>query len=259
MSSDNLVDAEIVLADGTIVENANATKYEDLLWALRGAGNAGYGIVTSLTLQIYEIPKTVTFIDFTYYFNLKSIKLIYQTLNELGQGFDKDLTMIIGFLHPGNMAGDWFSAIYKNARYPMNTEEGAKHPRTVSKSIKIKSFYVNNPGRSDKGVESLFNFMETIKKEEGCGFYIETTLYAGGKVNEIPRSKTAFVHRDSMYDILTDVSLPLTGGEKCLYLLENFAKEFREYIAMKLVKIKLKYDPYEVFRWSQSIPASSSS
>ncbi|KAF0425632.1 FAD-binding domain-containing protein [Gigaspora margarita] len=319
MSSDNLVDAQIVLADGTIVENANATKYADLFWALKGAGNAGYGIVTSLTLQIHEIPKTVTLMNFTYNFNPESIKLIYQTINELGRGFDKDLTIIIGFLHPGNVAfvrgiylgpqnkleeilgdfiekskpkedkewryseGDWFSSIYKNSRYPMNTEEGAKHPRTVSRSLKIKSFYVDNPGLSNKGVESLFDFMEAIKKEEGCGFYIETTLYGGGEVNEIPRNKTAFVHRGFMYDILTDVSLPLTGGEKCLNLLENFALEFRKYTSFesfqniidkeldfwqhryyrenieKLVEIKLKYDPHEVFRWSQSIPASFSS
>ncbi|CAG8584239.1 15569_t:CDS:2, partial [Gigaspora rosea] len=314
MSSDNLVDAEIVLADGTIVENANATRYEDLFWALRGAGNAGYGIVTSLTLQIHEIPKTVTFMDFTYNFNLDSIKLMYQTINKIGRRFDKDLSIIFGFSHPGNVAfvrgtylgpqnelekilknfiekskpkevkyseGDWFSAIYKNTPYPMNTEEGAKHPRIVPISVKMKSFYVDNPGLSDKGVETLFDFMEAIKKE-GCGFYIVAILYAGGEVNEIPRSKTAFVHRGLMYNILTPVSLPLTGGEKCLNRLENFAKEFRKYTSSEsyqnlidkeldnwqeryyvenideLVKIKLKYDPHEVFRWNQSIPSSSS-
>ncbi|RIB09288.1 hypothetical protein C2G38_1981518, partial [Gigaspora rosea] len=52
-SSDNILDAQIVLANGTVVYNVK--KYPELLWAIRGAGNAGYGIITSLTLRIYPI------------------------------------------------------------------------------------------------------------------------------------------------------------------------------------------------------------
>ncbi|CAG8847102.1 14041_t:CDS:2, partial [Gigaspora margarita] len=40
MSSDNILDAQIVLANGTVVYSAK--KYPELLWAIRGAGNAGY-------------------------------------------------------------------------------------------------------------------------------------------------------------------------------------------------------------------------
>ncbi|CAG8699654.1 519_t:CDS:2, partial [Racocetra persica] len=35
----------------------NAKEYPELLWAIRGAGNAGYGIVTALTFRIYPIQK----------------------------------------------------------------------------------------------------------------------------------------------------------------------------------------------------------
>ncbi|CAG8815724.1 13249_t:CDS:2, partial [Racocetra persica] len=39
-SSDNILDAQIVLANGTIVNNAK--EYPELLWVIQGAGNAGY-------------------------------------------------------------------------------------------------------------------------------------------------------------------------------------------------------------------------
>ena len=52
MASDNLLAAEVVVASGAdgaeaiIVDEQNNS---DLLWALRGAGNGNFGIVTSLT------------------------------------------------------------------------------------------------------------------------------------------------------------------------------------------------------------------
>ncbi|CAG8837531.1 25629_t:CDS:2, partial [Racocetra persica] len=39
-SSDNILDAQIVLVNGTVVNNAK--EYPELFWAIRGAGNAGY-------------------------------------------------------------------------------------------------------------------------------------------------------------------------------------------------------------------------
>ncbi len=62
MASDNLLAAEIVVASGTdgaeviVADEANNT---DLLWALRGAGNGNFGIVTSLTYAIHPLAQTV--------------------------------------------------------------------------------------------------------------------------------------------------------------------------------------------------------
>ncbi|KAH7883348.1 hypothetical protein F5I97DRAFT_229261 [Phlebopus sp. FC_14] len=54
LSVDNLVEAEIVLADGRIVI-ANENEYPDLWWALRGAGPA-FGIVTRYKARAYPVP-----------------------------------------------------------------------------------------------------------------------------------------------------------------------------------------------------------
>jgi len=59
MSSGGMVEAEIVLADGSIVV-ANQHQNSDLFWAVRGAG-AAYGIITRATLKLLPLPETFGF------------------------------------------------------------------------------------------------------------------------------------------------------------------------------------------------------
>jgi len=72
LACDNVVNYEVVLADGSIV-NANAKSYTDLFFALKGGGNQFgmlnvnsweeelmfAGIVTKFTLKTYPIPPLV--------------------------------------------------------------------------------------------------------------------------------------------------------------------------------------------------------
>ena len=53
LTIDNLLEADMVLADGSFV-TVNATKNEDLFWAIRGGGG-NFGIVTSFTFQAHPV------------------------------------------------------------------------------------------------------------------------------------------------------------------------------------------------------------
>lgn len=51
---DNILEVEVVLANGTLVV-ANAQQNSDLWWALRGGGGSNWGIVTSITIRSHRI------------------------------------------------------------------------------------------------------------------------------------------------------------------------------------------------------------
>lgn len=59
LTCDSLTQATVITADGTQV-TANAGSHSDLFWALRGAGNGNFGVVTELQFKTHPAPQAVT-------------------------------------------------------------------------------------------------------------------------------------------------------------------------------------------------------
>ena len=58
VTSDHLVQTEVVLADGRILHCDDRHHHQDLLWALRGAGAGNLGVVASLVFEAVPAPPT---------------------------------------------------------------------------------------------------------------------------------------------------------------------------------------------------------
>ncbi|MFE7655336.1 FAD-binding oxidoreductase [Streptomyces bottropensis] len=59
LTCDSLTQATLITADGKQL-TANATTNKDLFWALRGAGNGNFGVVTELRFKTHTAPQGVT-------------------------------------------------------------------------------------------------------------------------------------------------------------------------------------------------------
>jgi FAD binding domain/Berberine and berberine like len=59
LSADNLVSAEVVTADGTILR-ASPTENADLFWAIRGGGG-NFGVVTTFEYRLHEVGPLINF------------------------------------------------------------------------------------------------------------------------------------------------------------------------------------------------------
>lgn len=55
MGVDNIVEANIVIANGTLL-TVNSEQNSDLYWALRGGGGGNWGVISSITLRTHVNP-----------------------------------------------------------------------------------------------------------------------------------------------------------------------------------------------------------
>ncbi|HKR55748.1 MAG TPA: FAD-binding oxidoreductase [Gemmatimonadales bacterium] len=95
LSSDNLISAEVVTADGRVLE-ASETENPDLFWAIRGGGG-NFGIATQFVFALHPMPATV-FGGLIFYAPKDGPELM-RLYNQVCKDMPDEVTTILAYLH----------------------------------------------------------------------------------------------------------------------------------------------------------------
>jgi FAD/FMN-containing dehydrogenase len=96
LTVDNLLEADVVLADGSFV-TASPSSHSDLFWALRGGGG-NFGIVTSFTFRCHDIGDHGTIIGGPVFYDLADTPDVMRWYRELLPSLPEELNGWIALL-----------------------------------------------------------------------------------------------------------------------------------------------------------------
>lgn len=307
MACDSLMAAEVVVPSGhdcAEVIKADLQHHADLLWALRGAGNGNFGIVTQLTYKVYPLVR-IAYVQAVWdgsgdLFGVFEAwqRTVPSADSSLGSELEihKSRILLSAWLVEGAVAqaaemlapilsvgtpdvtvqvGNW-GDIFAAAQIPLSQEPA--NWKFFSQLIKERL--------SKKAIDIIGDFMRNAPTEES-NYFVDAF---GGEIQREPRGGTAFAHRDALFygeigaawgtrSTQPGVGNPLTSQAQAWTA--EFSQALRPYtdgayvnvpnVGMqewetaywgrqrfdRLRRIKAKYDPYNVFRYEQSIPPAS--
>jgi hypothetical protein len=195
------------------VIKADLKSHSDLLWALRGAGNGNFGIVTSLTYKATPL-KSVAYLQATWD-GLKDVHGVFDTWqrtapvadDRLGTQLEihRDKTLLFAVLADGSTArakemlapilsvgkpdvsvqvGNW-GHVYTGFQIPTKDEPA---------NWKFFSQFTTEPF-PNKAISLIASFMRDAPSDDSNFF----TQAFGGAVKRSPRGGAAFPHRHALF------------------------------------------------------------
>jgi FAD/FMN-containing dehydrogenase len=250
VTSDRLVGAEVVLADGRIVE-CDERHEEDLFWALRGAGAGAFGVVTKLVFGPVPAPPEATNAHLAWaYTSAADVIEVWQRWaptapDELAAslkitagedvGRPPSVDVYAAYLGPRSDAAslvgelvdrvgtDPGSATLTAMTYPqtrvfwaqLGATDGQPTGSAVPESVGDRCLYAKSEyfGRplTPAAVGAL---LATFLKDRAPGEDRELDFMPwGGAYNRTPADASAFVHRDELYQLKHSVTVDAEAPE----------------------------------------------
>ncbi|CAG8833104.1 13195_t:CDS:1, partial [Cetraspora pellucida] len=215
MSSDSIISADMVTANGTFLSSINSTNNPDLYFALRGAGNAGYGIITSLTFKIYPIPPIITAINISYV--SEQVEFVFKSLEKVAKTLNNNISPYIRIVPKNDRLyiclfyGEFLGSVEeaKSAVKELIELSNPVYTRFVEMSwwdmikgaptydrqpSKSSSYVIGSPGLPLEGINFLRNFIDNVE----CTTKAIFDLY-GGAISRFSVNSSAFIHREALY------------------------------------------------------------
>ena len=292
MSCDNLIEAEIVTADGKILK-ANVNENPELLWGIRGGGG-NFGVVISMTFKLYKVEtvlggmiihpqdKAKEVIKFYRDF-MKTAPheiTLYSALLTSPEGFPivailgcycGDITTGEEIIKPIRQFGSPIADMFQPMPYQqLQTMLDAGFPhgnRYYWKSSFLKDL-------SDDAIDVIVSNAASVSSPF-TGIVIE---FYGGASNQEPEGGASYPHRENEFDLVIISNWPdRDNDEKNISWTRKFYDEMQAYSShrvyvnalgvegadrvreaygtnyQRLAKLKSKYDPQNLFRYNQNI------
>lgn len=310
LSCDNLLEVELVTADGEIVR-ANSVENADLFWACQGGGGGNFGIATSFTFQAHPVGFVVAF---NISWRWEAFQPIVDTWQRWAPDTEDGLATFLRLSSDGviTLLGQYTAEIGELGRIqslltPLLSAAppSAVSIQTVPFIMAARSFAGVDPIRpqwlvhihndqemlkstsafayetfSESGLATLKRNLETAPSFPGTQSRpcMVQLLGGGGAPARIAQDATAVFHRQAKFILQYDgfwtapqdaaqvaewvrnfrtSMLPYTRGAYVNYVDANLTDWLCEYYgdnAKRLVDVKRKYDPDNVFNFPQSIP-----
>lgn len=296
MVCDNILSLKIVNYKGKIIK-ASLDENQDLFYALKGAGNGNFGVVTEIELKIYN-DIFVQIEKLTWNWNSKEAKIILEL-------YQKFITKIPNYISTelnmtyNNGSATFTITFYKFSKKPFKEIIDFKNLYNPTITInrgyyskltdvwvsydtgmappfsKMKSTMIFKEIRSS-GINILINSIDNLLKTNYQLNYQLNFSQLGGEVvngNSSYFPKTAIV---ALTIFISWTSVELTDFSKkyvndlykkieyytSIYLfpnmidydISNYMEKYYGSNKNKLIEIKIKYDPNNIFSWRQSIP-----
>ncbi len=299
LTCDHLVEATVVLADGSAVV-ANAHSHPDLYWALRGGGGGNFGIVTRFVFRTHPASTVSTYSMEWPWSDAKQVVQAWQAfaphapdalssvlnvnaaagssappqITSAGQFFGSEQalrTLLAPLLNAGTPSR--FATKTRTFLEAVHYWGGGATGRAT---FAAKSSISNAP-LSAAGIDALLHQIED-RRNSGTGSGIVLLDSWGGAINRVPKTATAFVHRNALFSMQylaywnagAAAAPNLAWLRRCFAALRPYVSPFayQNYIdpelpnsqhayygsnLARLRQVKRKYDPHNVFHFRQSI------
>ena len=302
LASDSIVSAKMINYKGELLY-LDKDNYSDLFWAIKGAGNGNFGIITEITLNTYEDiwlkSETLTWkwnkTTAIQIFKLYQKQIATYPKNVSGEFFMEynnslaSFTITIYVFGKSTPIAD-YTNIFKHIGEPIIIGYSGYYSKTFDKwgihvgvtglagvFSKAKSSIILKP-ISDSGIISLVNSIELfLQLKLDCKYVIDLQQFGGeirngsgsfafkeaiglvfylirwsqtsisGKINKLLKEiYTNNVKYISQYCIFSFIDYDLSQSE---YMNAYFGNNTN-----RLIEIKKKYDPHNLFKYKQSIP-----
>jgi FAD/FMN-containing dehydrogenase len=231
LTSDRLRAAEVVLADGRIVE-CDDERFDDLFWALRGAGGGQFGVVTSLVFDTVPEPHATGFHLQWHHGHAAAAVEAWQgwapvapdelaasvLVNADGDADAPPVVRVFGAMVAGESVtrGHLDELIAHAGAEPVSSwcASGSYHAtkRRLSESADVDdprpTFSKSEFFRAPLPSETVAALVEHLATDRVAGQARELDFTPwGGAYNRVPADATAFAHRDALFLLKHAVAL----------------------------------------------------